>query len=357
MNMKKNVLIVFGGESSEHEISRISAESLLNHIDRECYNVQTAGITKDGRWFLTEASPEEIADGSWELREGNSPLMLSLDKSGGRFLTTDAGGIRQIDTDVVFPVLHGKNGEDGRIQGMLRMADLPFVGSDTASSAACMDKGITKALVEQADVANQAKCCIIHRSNCDPDEAAENVEVFFKGEYPLFVKPSSAGSSVGISKVRNRRELVKGIKVAFEEDRKIIVEEAIVGRELEVAVLGNEDAEASEIGEIFPAHEFYDYDAKYSDCGSKTAVAEGIDDRIREEIIDTALKIYTVMDCSGLARVDFFLKEDGTVVFNEINTIPGFTKISMYPKLWETCGIPYKKLIGRLIELALEKQE
>ena len=355
--MKKNVLIVFGGESSEHEISRISAESLLNHIDRECYNVQTAGITRDGRWFLTEASPQEIADGSWELREGNSPIMLSLEKSGGRFLTTGADGIRQIDIDVVFPVLHGKNGEDGRIQGMLRMADLPFAGSDTASSAACMDKGITKALVEQADVANQAKCCIIHRSNCDPDEAAENVEVFFKGEYPLFVKPSSAGSSVGISKVRNRRELIKGINVAFEEDRKIIVEEAIEGRELEVAVLGNEDAIASEIGEIFPAHEFYDYDAKYSDCGSRTAVAGGIDDRIREEIIDTALKIYTVMDCSGLARVDFFLKEDGTVVFNEINTIPGFTKISMYPKLWETCGIPYKKLIGRLIELALEKQE
>ena len=355
MNGKKTVLIIFGGESSEHEISRISAASLLRHIDTDRFHVIKAGITREGSWYLTDAGSEEIENGSWEEHDGNAPLMLSLDRSCRGFLTKGNETQDRIEVDVAFPVLHGKNGEDGRIQGMLRMAGIPFVGSDTASSADCMDKGTTKALVEQSEVARVAKCCIIHRRDCDTEEAAESVETFFRGEYPLFVKPASSGSSVGISKAKTKEELIRGMVAAFEEDRKILVEEAVTGRELEVAVLGNQDPVASDVGEIIPAHEFYDYDAKYMDCGSITAMADDLSRQKRDEIRETALMVYRIMECRGLARVDFFLKEDGQIVFNEINTMPGFTKISMYPKLWEAAGLEYKGLISRLIELATEE--
>ena len=353
MDQKKTVMVIFGGESSEHEISRISAASVISHIDRDRYNVLKAGINIDGSWYLTDADPLQIESGEWEKREDNLPLILSLDRGDTGFLCKGNKGLEKVTIDVAFPVLHGKNGEDGTIQGMLKMAGIPYVGSDTASSAACMDKGMTKALVEQADVALQAKCCIIHRRSCDPAEAAESAEIFFRGEYPLFVKPASAGSSVGISKVRNREELVKGIDVAFAEDSKILIEEAIEGRELEVAVLGNDDPIASRAGEIFPGHEFYDYEDKYIDDRSRTGIADLDEDKLNE-IRETAIRIYRVMECRGLARVDFFLTEDDRLVFSEINTMPGFTRISMYPKLWETEGVSYEELISRLIELAEE---
>ena len=353
--MKKTVLVIFGGRSSEHEISRISAASLLNHIDRERFHVLKAGITADGNWLLTEADEDQIESGQWEELESNTPLMLSLDCNDRGFVCRSDKGCEKVTVDVAFPVLHGKNGEDGTIQGMFEMAQIPYVGSGTSSSAACMDKGITKALVEQADVAMQAKCCIIHRRDCDPNEVSESVEVFFDERYPLFVKPASAGSSVGISKVRSREELARGIAVAFEQDSKILVEEAIEGRELEVAVLGNDEPVASGVGEIFPGHEFYDYEAKYIDDSSKTGLVADLSQEKMEEIRSTAIRIYRIMDCRGLARVDFFLKDDGELIFSEINTMPGFTRISMYPKLWEAEGVVYKDLINRLIELALEK--
>lgn len=354
MNDKKKVMIVFGGASPEHEISRISAASLLDNIDREKYDILKVGITRAGSWIMTQADPSSISDGSWEEDGENCPVCLSLDLDDRGFFCRGEGQMAKIDIDVIFPVLHGKNGEDGTIQGLLAMAGIPFVGSDTASSASCMDKAMTKAIVEQAEVARQAKCCVIHRNSCDAAEAAEGAEVFFKGNYPLFVKPVSTGSSVGISKVKNREELIEGIDIAFGEDRKILVEEAIFGRELEVAVLGNDDPAVSGVGEIFPAHEFYDYEAKYMDCGSRTEDEADLPAEIRDEIRETALKIYRVMECRGLARVDFFLDEEGGIVFNELNTMPGFTKISMYPKLWAAVGLTYSDLISRLIELACE---
>lgn len=353
MNQKKTVLVLFGGVSSEHEISCISAASILEQINHDRYRVLSAGITKSGRWLLTDASAEEIRSGAWEGHSSNRAISLSLDTDRKGFSIISDGECRLLQPDVVFPVLHGKNGEDGTVQGLLQIAGIPYVGSDTASSAACMDKGMAKALVSQAEAADQAKCCIIHRSGCDPEEAAEGADAFFDGSYPLFVKPARAGSSVGITRVKEASGLPQAIRTAFAEDRKILVEEEIRGRELEVAVLGNDDPAASKVGEIFTAGEFYDYEAKYADKGSRTEVVTNLPKDVEDEIRETALRIYRVLECRGLARVDFFLSDDGRIVFNEINTLPGFTSISMYPSLWEATGLTYEELIDSLLQLAL----
>ncbi|MBQ9014760.1 MAG: D-alanine--D-alanine ligase [Firmicutes bacterium] len=356
MEQKKTVLVLFGGVSSEHEISRISAASVLKQMNREKYTILKAGITKTGKWMLTESAPEAIEDGTWESDPANRPLLLSLNAENPGFYAGDEGRQEHHGVDVVFPVLHGRNGEDGTVQGMLQMAGIPYVGSDTAGSAACMDKAMTKALVSQAEAADQAKCCIIHRIGVDPEEAAEGADAFFEGRYPLFVKPARAGSSVGITKVKERGALGQAIRTAFAQDSKILVEEAIAGRELEVAVLGNEDPVVSGVGEIFTAGEFYDYEAKYDDIGSRTSVKPDLPEETELQIRETALRIYRTMECRGLARVDFFLTEGGRIVFNEINTMPGFTKISMYPALWEASGIGYPALIDELIRLAEERE-
>ena len=356
-SQKKVIMVLFGGVSSEHEVSRVSASYVLQHIDKDKYDVLQAGITKEGKWFLTEAKPEDIASGAWEKDPGNKKLRI-----------VPGEGFEGLDVDMVFPVLHGKNGEDGRMQGFLKIAGVPFVGSGSTSSAACMDKAITKAMVDQAEACNQAKCCVAHKG-CDVEEASEVIERFFDGDYPLFVKPANAGSSVGICKVKGRDQLPEALRVAFAEDTKALIEETVEGRELEVAVLGNTGAvkeddqpAASCIGEIFAANEFYDYNAKYDNIGSSTAVVTDLPDDLVQEIRDTAVSVYEIMGCEGLARVDFFLEKgesggygDGILVFNEINTLPGFTSISMYPQLWEASGVPYSKLIDRLIELAFEK--
>lgn len=354
MKQKKTVLVLFGGVSSEHEISCLSAASVLSQMDIDKYEIRKAGITKRGKWLLTESPIEAIRDGSWEEDPGNGEILLSLDTEQKGFYVKTGDGWERIGVDVVFPVLHGRNGEDGTIQGLLQIAGIPFVGSDTASSAACMDKGMAKAMISQAEVADQAKCCIIYRSGCDEAEAAEGADAFFSGTYPLFVKPARAGSSVGITKVREKSGLAPALQTAFAEDSKVLVEETIVGRELEVAVLGNEDPAVSKVGEIFTAGEFYDYEAKYDDIGSRTEVVTDLSEEMESEIRETALRIYRVLECRGLARVDFFLTEEGRLVFNEINTLPGFTKISMYPALWEASGLGYPELIDELIRLATE---
>lgn len=346
---KTKLMLIFGGVSSEHEVSRTSAASVLEHIRMDQYEIIKVGITKTGRWMQTEADPASIADGSWEDFPSNKEVCLM-----------PGVGFAGLDVDVVFPLLHGRNGEDGRMQGFLAIAGIPFVGSDSTASAACMDKAVTKAVIDQAEACEQAKCCVAHRG-CDVQEAAEVIDQFYDGTYPLFVKPANAGSSVGISKVKTREGLPEALQVAFAEDDKAVIEEAIVGREIEVAVLGNEDPQASCIGEIVSANEFYDYMAKYDDIGSVTSIVTDIPERLQEQIRQTAVSIYEIMGCRGLARVDFFLREgpgggfdEGELVFNEINTMPGFTKISMYPQLWEASGIAYEELIDRLIELALE---
>ena len=357
MSYKQTVAVLFGGVSSEHEISRISAASVLDHIDKDKYGIIAIGITREGRWLLTAPAPEALRSGAWEQDESNSSVLVSLDPARRGFVVCDGDGCRRLPVDVVFPVLHGKNGEDGTVQGLLQMAGIPFVGSDTASSAACMDKGMAKAMVSQAEAANQAKCCIIHRSGCDAEEAAEGADAFFGGNYPLFVKPSRAGSSVGITKVRERKDLPQAIRTAFAEDSKVLVEEMILGRELEVAVLGNDDPAASCIGEIFAAGEFYDYESKYQDKGSRTEIVRDLPEDLELEIRETALRIYRILECRGLARVDFFLTDEGRVVFNEVNTMPGFTSISMYPSLWEASGLEYDGLIDMLIGYALERRQ
>lgn len=352
MEDKKALLIMFGGISSEHEVSRISAASVLKHIDRQKYEINTIGITKEGNWFLTGSPVARIADGSWEKDERNKPVTIEPFGKGSKLHVKEKdGSASSLRADIVFPILHGKNGEDGTMQGFLQIAGLPFVGSDSVSSSSSMDKAITKAMVEQVKAAAQAKCYVCHNGKY----SLKDIFAFFKGEFPLFVKPANAGSSVGISKVKTAEELEPAIELAFREDRKVLIEEAIIGRELEVAVLGNDDPEASCIGEIFAANEFYDYNAKYENDKSVTSIVNDLSPSKEQEIRDTAVRVYKTMGCRGLARVDFFLEEGGCVIFNEINTMPGFTSISMYPKLWEAAGIPYSELIDKLIELGLEE--
>lgn len=358
MAEKTNLLVMFGGASSEHEVSCVSAASVLQHISEEKYNIYKTGITKEGNWFLTSSPVVNISDGSWENDENNRRICILPHREDENILVENEDGTyEKLRVDVVFPVLHGKNGEDGTMQGLLQIAGIPFVGSEAAASAASMDKAVTKAVISQHGIVAQAECCVSSRHTYDADREreVERIKDFFGGRLPLFVKPANAGSSVGISKVKSYSDLTAALDTAFAEDRKVLVEEMIEGREIEVAVLGNEEPQASCIGEIFAANEFYDYNAKYENMKSETAIVKDLSEEKEEEIRRAAVGVYEAMGCRGLARVDFFLEKDGRVVFNEINTLPGFTQISMYPKLWEECGLSYSDLIDRLIELALEE--
>ena len=357
MERKLSLLILFGGASTEHEVSRVSAASVIRNTDSEKYEINTIGITKEGNWFLTSSPVASIEDGSWEKDKGNQRAYLVPDRSVGGIVVEEAKGkYRVLPVDVIFPVLHGKNGEDGTLQGLMEMAEIPFVGSGTTASAASMDKAITKDVVNRETDVNQADAYIIRKKKYDdaPDDGIRAITDHFDSVFPLFVKPANSGSSVGISKAKNEIELSSALDKAFMEDEKVIVEETVTGREIEVAVIGNREPSASKIGEIFAANEFYDYNAKYENKNSRTAVVTDLSMEKEEEIKKAALKVYEAMGCRGLARVDFVLKESGKVIFNEINTMPGFTSISMYPKLWEASGMTYSGLIDRLIELALE---
>lgn len=357
MDKKLSLLVLFGGVSSEHEVSCISAASVLHHINSERYEINTIGITKEGNWFLTSSPAVNIRDGSWINDESNRKAVISPDRSTKGILIKEPDGTySELEVDVILPMLHGKNGEDGTMQGFLQIAGIPFVGSGTSASSASMDKAITKAIIKMAGAADQAKCFVSHKSIFYDNEQKETEKIleFFDEEMPLFVKPANAGSSVGITKVKCREDLRGALVTAFNEDDKALIEETIVGREIEVAVLGNERPQASCIGEIFAANEFYDYNAKYENEASETGIVTDLDPAKEAEIRNTAVKVYQTMGCKGLARVDFFLTESGRVVFNELNTLPGFTHISMYPQLWEASGIPYTELIDKLITLALE---
>ncbi len=355
-----NLLILFGGVSSEHDISRLSTASVLKNINKDKYDITTMGITKTGEWFYTEASADEIADGSWEKLQSNKKAVISPDRlTHGIIIEEPDGTITKKRIDVVHPVMHGQNAEDGTIQGILTIAGIPFVGPGVAASAAGMDKAITKAMVNQNGTVNQADTFVSLKNIYEADKETEmsRINEYFQGNYPLFVKPANAGSSVGITKVKNADELEHGLDVAFAVDSKLLVEETIIGREIEVAVLGNDEPKASVIGEIFAANEFYDFDAKYTNAESKTAIVTDLPKEKEDEVRNAAITVYKVMGCKGLSRVDFFLQDDGKVVFNEINTLPGFTNISMYPQLWGATGIPYTELIDELYELALSNND
>ncbi len=357
--MKQKLLLLFGGASSEHEVSRMSAASVLKHLDKEKYEVYKMGITKEGNWFLTDSPVSHIEDGSWQEDPANRRAILSPDTSDHGLIVFESDDrFQRLPIDAAFAVLHGKHGEDGTLQGLFDLAGIPYVGAGTTASAACMDKAITKQIIAGTGV-RQADFYLTDRYAfaSDPQGILKEAEEHFKRTYPLFVKPANAGSSVGISKAKNSRELFDAIRIAAQEDHKILVEEAIVGREIEVAVLGNRHPRASLVGEILAAGEFYDYEAKYISQGSKTRVMDDISQEKQEEIQQAALDVYSAMGCRGLSRVDFFLDKEERVIFNEINTMPGFTKISMYPKLWEASGIPYKDMLTMLIDLATDKME
>ena len=348
---KKTVGIVFGGVSSEHDISCISAKSIIKNIDLNKYNIVLIGITKNGRWYIFNDDVELLPEDKWLNSRSLVPAFISPDASVGG-LVTAKGDI--IKLDVVFPVLHGKNGEDGTIQGLFQLAQIPFVGCDATSSGVCMDKAVANAVADAFGIP-QAKWFAINQYNYirKGDEILD--EAIERLGFPIFVKPANAGSSVGISKAHDKEELRQAMAVAFKEDKKAVLEEFIDGFEVECAVLGNNEPIAGEVGQIIAAAEFYDFDAKYNNPQSETVIPARIDESKREEVKAQALKAYKALGCEGMSRCDFFVTNDGRVLLNEINTIPGQTAISMYPKLMEAVGISYQSLIDRLIDLALER--
>ena len=350
---KLTVAVIFGGQSSEHEVSRVSASSIISNLDSEKYYVIPVGITKSGKWMIYNGPIENIKNGEWE--KFGTPAILSPDASQKGLLKLVGDKAKLIPIDLAFPVLHGKYGEDGTIQGLFELAQIPYVGNGVLSSSVSMDKAFTKIIAKNAKI-TQAKYVEVHSEDFNKIKSiATKIEK--KLVYPCFVKPANAGSSVGITKAHNKDELIEGLKLAAVHDRKIVVEEGIVGREIECAVLGNGDnISASCVGEIFAAAEFYDYDAKYNNSASKTVVPAEISKEKQDEIRKTAIKVFKAVDGSGLARVDFFVEKDTErVIFNELNTLPGFTPISMYSMLWNACGKPMNVLLDELIDLALER--
>lgn len=349
---KIKLCVLFGGRSSEYEVSLASAYCVLTNADPARYDILPVGITKDGAWHLFTGDFEKIRDGSWcENTDALPRVTVDLTPGAHALLICPPTGAPHAEAiDVVFPVLHGAYGEDGTVQGMLALAGIPFVGCGCASSVVCMDKSLTKLSVEKAGI-RQADYVLVRDSDNENDAIRQAESAF---SYPMFVKPARAGSSVGISKAKNKEELRHALAIAFAEDSKVLIEEAIVGREIEVAVLEERGKyTVSDCAEIESGAEFYDYDAKYINDTSSFYIPARLPAETRETVRRYAESIFRATDCRTLARVDFFVKEDGTIVFNEINTIPGFTQISMYPKLMMHAGMSYASLIDRLIDAAL----
>ena len=381
--MKKlRVGILFGGRSGEHEVSLLSAASVLKAIDKSKYDVVPIGITKEGRW-LTDTHAERLLHGENKpeesgrhLRAGDpaaTPGAVVLAKGEAVIVppVPDAHGLvpfesaasstnQGIDVDVIFPVLHGTFGEDGTIQGLFELADIPYVGAGVLGSAAGMDKDVMKLLFSAAGL-RIVKHVTLLRSQWEKDKKKAVKLVESRLKYPVFVKPANLGSSVGISKAHDRKELGPAIDMAAGYDRKIVIEQGVGGRkqkarELEISVLGNDEPKASTVGEIVPSAEFYDYNAKYLDEGSKLVIPAKLSKKQVKEVQEMAIRAFQAVDCSGLARVDFLMDpKGGKLYLNEINTMPGFTSISMYPKLWAASGLQYSELIDRLIDLAMER--
>lgn len=349
-----SVCILFGGVSPEHEVSLRSAESVLNNIDESKYNVFPVGITKEGKWILYGGKDySDLPSGRWLTHPDNRQAAISPIRGQG-LLTFEGDCVVRQQIDVVFPVLHGENGEDGTIQGLLQLAGIPYVGPHVAASAVAMDKTLTKLVVDQAGI-TQAAWKLVRRADMGSRMEGTLDALEAKFAYPMFVKPAGTGSSVGVSKATEREDLKKALLEAGKYDDKVLVEEFIRGREIEVAVMGNESPVASVCGEIDSGADFYDYDAKYITDTSVSYIPARIPEDVAETVRDTAVKVYKAIGCQGLSRVDFFVTwQENRVVFNEINTIPGFTSISMYPKLFGASGVPYSQLIDQLLELALE---
>ena len=351
-----NALILFGGVSSEHDVSVVSAKSVIENVPTDKYNVIMVGISKDGRWYLYNGDVANLPEDKWlEDTAHLTKAVISPDRNDHGLLVFEADGVKTVHIDVAFPVLHGKNGEDGTIQGFLQVAGIPYVGCDMLASACCMDKVMTNTLADAAGIP-QAKW--LGFNSYDYNKNAEeyiNKAADYLG-FPIFVKPANAGSSVGVSKADSKEALAVAIEKAFREDSKLVLEEGIDGVEVECAVMGNDEPIASVCGEVVPCNDFYDYEAKYVNPASELHIPARLSDEKHEEVRAAARNAYKALGCSGLTRVDFFVrKSDGLVMLNEPNTIPGFTSISMYPKMFAASGVPYAELIDKLFNLALEK--
>lgn len=362
MKRKIRVGIIFGGRSGEHEVSLMSARSVMQAIDKAKYEVVPIGITKEGRWLTGGDPMRQLSAGEEqaEVHTAASTADANLE-SGALVAMANTSSVARTsplsEIDVVFPVLHGPYGEDGTIQGLLELADVPYVGAGVLASAVAMDKVLFKDLMRAHGVpVADYRLVLRSRWECEPQAVLDELEAAFP--YPIFVKPANLGSSVGVTKAHHREELAAGLAEAAQYDRRLLVERGLDAREIEVSVLGNEDPIASIPGEVIPSREFYDYAAKYLDDASQLLIPAPIPPETAERARDLALRAYRATDGAGMARADFLLERGtGELYLNEINTIPGFTAISMYPKLWEASGIPYPELIDRLIALALERHE
>jgi D-alanine-D-alanine ligase len=364
---RTRLAILYGGRSAEHQVSVVSARSVMEALDPDRFEVVPIAITRDGAWLLPDRSPLELAapDGALpEVEPAGTEVALRPDRgqSGrGRIATspgpagasTALGQIGQLD--VVFPILHGPFGEDGTVQGLFELADLPYVGSGVLASALAMDKAMAKVVLAQAGLPQAPHVVVPERDwRADPDRVA--AEVAGRLAYPVFTKPARLGSSIGISKVKTPAELAAGLAAAFSHDSKALVEQGITARELECGVLGNDAPEASVVGEVIPGHEFYDFDAKYLDESLKLEIPAQVPDGVRAQVRELSVRAFQALDCEGFARVDFFYEEaTGRVLLNEVNTIPGFTPKSMFPLLWAASGLAYPDLVARLVDLATER--
>ncbi len=350
--------VLFGGRSGEHEVSLVSAKSVLAVLDPDRYEIYEVGITHEGIWLTGEHVRDRLEQGQ---TDALTPCTILADPSRpGLYLLREQGGKTVLekwtDLDVVFPVLHGTYGEDGTLQGLLELADLAYVGAGVVGSAVGMDKGVFKDVM-RANGIPVVESIVVLRCEIEKDMEAVVQRAEALAPYPLFVKPANLGSSVGITKCKSRADLVEGLMEAACYDRRVLVERGVQAREIEVSVLGNDQPMASVPGEILPSREFYSYESKYVDGTSGLLIPAPLPSEISETVRALAVQAYRAIDCAGMARVDFFVeKESHQIYLNEINTIPGFTAISMYPKLWEASGISYGQLVDRLIELALERK-
>lgn len=354
MNIKQNVMLMFGGISGEYDVSLKSVSSIYSHINKEKYNIYIVGITREGQWIHYDGGIDNILNDTW-MNYGVEGTEINLIPVKGKQVGLTLSNGKHIDIDVIFPVLHGPYGEDGKIQGLFEISKIPYVGCGVLASSVGMDKLVCKNVFSQIGLP-QVSYTYTTKYMFDINRENELNKIESKLNYPIFIKPANMGSSVGISKAVDRETLLSGIEEALKYDSRIVIEQGVNVREIEVAVLGNEEVKASIAGEIIPAKDFYDYNDKYIDGASVIQIPAKIEDNIMDRIRAMAIKAYTGIDAKGLSRVDFFIdKDNGNIYINEINTLPGFTNISMYPQMWESSGLSYSELIDELIVLARNK--
>ncbi|HHZ03296.1 MAG TPA: D-alanine--D-alanine ligase [Tissierellia bacterium] len=349
--MKTKLAILFGGKSDEYTISLYSAAAIIKNVPEELFDVTLVGITREGEWLHYEGSVDKIRDDTWH-KENLSPLMLSMGDFKGFIKLKENNETERIPIDCIFPVLHGRNGEDGTIQGMCQMAGIPFVGCDMTSSALCMDKEFTHVVCESAGIKTAPYISVVNSNTLNIKELYDRA--IKELSLPMFIKPANGGSSIGISKVRNYDEFESGVMEAFEYDRKIVIEKGIEGFEIGCAVIGNEELIIGEVDEIDTKNDFFDYEEKYSQHNSKIHCPARISPELQTQAKEIALRTYRALGCRGMARIDMFLTPEKEIYLNEVNTIPGLTDLSRYPSMLKKIGIEYKDLIVKLVELAME---